>query len=96
MIKKKKKKYCGKLRIQYIKCLGFQLGIWPERRSTYGLYTYFSNSIMIPLFLFFFLLSTLPVSVPNLLCNEVTQGLGTSLEQTTNPHRLLQWGDSWL
>lgn len=72
------KKQCGgKRRIQRVKGLGFQLGIWPGCRSTHGLYTDFSDSTMAPLS-FFFLLSTLLMSVPNLLCNEVTQGLGTS------------------
>lgn len=79
------KKCGGKPRVQYIKHLGFLLGLWPKRRSTSGLYTYFSDGIMTPpfsffLFFFFFpsLLSPLLVSVLNLLCNEVTQGLGMS------------------
>lgn len=79
------KKCGGKPRVQYIKHLGFPLGLWPKCRSTSGLYRYFPDVIMtswLPLFPLPphppSLLSALPVSVLNLLCNEVTQGLGTS------------------
>lgn len=48
-----KREACGgKLGISHIKHLGFHLDIWPWHRSTFGLSTYFSDSVMTPLSLF--------------------------------------------
>lgn len=97
--KKKKEQWGGKLGIQHIRSLGFQTGFWPSFRSTWGLHTYFSDSIMTSVFiLFYFIFISFCLHEQRLfpICcvMQWPKVLKHPLEQS--PHSQCCWGHWWL